>query len=81
MIKGAPCSLLSGPTSEGLGLIKMKDELLVNSLTANKELTKEDVLTEYKNVFHGLGYIGENKIERWSNIQARCPTKCASGPP
>ena len=63
VIKGAPCSLLSGPTSEGLGLIKMKDELLVNSLTANKELTKEDVLTEYKDVFTGLGYIGEYKIE------------------
>ena len=63
VIKDAPCSLLSGPTSEKLGLIKVKDELLVNAVADKKELTKEEVLTEYDDVFTGLGYIGDYKIE------------------
>lgn len=63
VIKDAPCSLLSGPTSEALGLIKVKDELLVNAVADNKELTEEDVLTQYKDVFTGLGHIGDYKIE------------------
>jgi hypothetical protein len=46
---------LSGPTSEKLGLIKVKDELLVNAVAGKKELTKEEVLTEYDDVFTGLG--------------------------
>ena len=63
VIKDAPCSLLSGPTSEELGLIKVKDHLLVNAVSHNKELSKEEVLAEYKDVFSGLGYIGDYKIE------------------
>jgi hypothetical protein len=63
VIKDAPCSLLSGPTSEKLGLTKVKDELLVNAVADKKELTKEEVLTEYDDVFTGLGYIGDYKIE------------------
>ena len=63
VIKDAPCSLLSGPTSEELGLIKVKDHLLVNAVSHNKELSKEEVLAEYNNVFSGLGYIGDYKIE------------------
>ena len=30
---------------------------------SNKELTKEDVLTQYQDVFTGLGNIGSYKIE------------------
>ena len=52
-----------GPTLEKLGLIKVNDELLINSVESSKGLTKEDVLTEYKDVFTGLGYIGDYKIE------------------
>ena len=63
VVKDAHCSLLSGPTSEKLGLIKVNDELLINSVESSKGLTKEDVLTEYKDVFTGLGYIGDYKIE------------------
>ena len=63
VIKDAPCSSLSEPTSEPLGLIKVKDELLVNAVADNKELTEEDVLTQYKDVFTGLSYIGDYKIE------------------
>ncbi len=63
VIKDAPCSLLSGPTSETLGLIKVKDELLVNAVADYKELTEEDVLTQYRDVFTGLGNIGNYKIE------------------
>ena len=48
VVKDAPCSLLSKPTSEKLGLIKVNDELLINSVESSKGLTKEDVLTEYK---------------------------------
>ena len=36
VIKDALCSLLSGPTSEKLGLIKVKDELLVNAVADKK---------------------------------------------
>ena len=63
MVKDAPCSLLSGPTSEKRGLIKVNDELLINSVESSKGLTKEDVLIEYKDLFTGLGYIGGYKIE------------------
>jgi hypothetical protein len=40
----------------------VKDELLVNAVADKKELTKEEVLTEYNDVFTGLGYIGDYKI-------------------
>ena len=68
MVKDAPCSLLSGPTSDTLLIIiwsniKVNDELLINSVESSKRLTKEDVLTEYKDVFTGLGYTGDYKIE------------------
>ena len=63
VVKDVPCSLLSKPTSEKLGLIKVNDELLINSVESSKGLTKEDVLTEYKDVFTGLSYIGDHKIE------------------
>ena len=61
--RDAPFSLLFGPTSEKLGLIKVNDELLINSVKSNKGLTKEDVLTDYKDVFTGLGYTGDYKIQ------------------
>ena len=63
VIEDAPCSLLSGQTSEALQLMTIKKDLLIHSLTDGKELTKEEVLKEYKDVFTGLGYIGDYKIE------------------
>ena len=55
VIKDAPCSLLSGPTLEELGLIKVKDHLLVNAVSNNKELSKEKILAEYIYVIYRLG--------------------------
>ena len=63
VIEDAPCSLLSGQTSEALQLMTIKKDLLIHSLTDGKELTKEEVLKECKDVFTGLGYIGDYKIE------------------
>ena len=63
VVRDGSFSLLSGPTSEKLGLIKLNDKLLINSVESSKGLTKEDVLTEYKDVFTGLGYTGDYKIE------------------
>ena len=63
VIEDAPCSLLSDQTSEALQLMTIKKDLLIHSLTDGKELTKEEVLKEYKDVFTGLGYIGDYKIE------------------
>ena len=57
VIEDAPCSLLPGQTSEALQLMTIKKDLLIHSLTDGKELTKEKVLNEYKDVFTGLGYI------------------------
>lgn len=55
MVKDVSCSLLFGLTSEQLGLIKVKDELLVSAVSDNKESTKEDVLREFNDVFTGAG--------------------------
>ena len=63
VIEDAPCSLLSGQISEALQLMTIKKDLLIHSLTDGKELTKEEVLKEYKDVFTGLGYIGDYTIE------------------
>mgnify|MGYP002804413401 CR=1 FL=1 len=37
--------------------------MLVNAVSHNKELSKEEVLAEYNDVFSGLGYVGDYKIE------------------
>ena len=51
VIQVAPCSLLLGQTSEALQLMTIKKDLLIHSLTDGKELTTEEVLQEYKDVF------------------------------
>jgi len=63
VIDDAPISLLSGKTREELELLSIKRELLVNSVSDVKGFTKDAVLQEYNDVFTGLGYVGNYKIE------------------
>ena len=63
VIDDAPSSPLSGKTCEELELLSIKRELLVNSVSDMKGLTKDAILREHNNVFTGLGYIGNYKIE------------------
>ena len=63
VIVDAPSSLLSRKTCEELELLSIKRELLVNSVSDVKGLTKDDILQEHNDVFTGLGYIGNYKIE------------------
>ena len=63
VIDDAPSSLLSGKTCEELELLSIKRELLVNSVSDVKGLTKDTILREHNDVFTGLGYIGNYKIE------------------
>ena len=63
VIDDAPSSLLSGKTCEELELLSIKRELLVNSVSDVKGLTKDAILQEHNDVFTGLGYIGNYKIE------------------
>ena len=44
-------------------LLSIKRELLVNSVSDVKGLTKDAILREHNDVFTGLGYIGNYKIE------------------
>ena len=62
-MEDAAASLLSGQLSEELGLIYVNKALLVNQITAHQQLTKEDIITKYKDVFEGLGHIGNYTIE------------------
>ena len=59
--------LLSAETCETLGLMKVTigDEIPVNSVVSEtakprSPLTKENILREYKDVFEGLGHIGDS---------------------
>ena len=63
VVDNAPSSLLSGKTCEELELLSIKRELLVNSVSDVKGLTKDAILREHNDVFTGLGYIGNYKIE------------------
>ena len=63
VIDDAPSLLLSGKTCEELELLSIKREYLVNSVSDMKGLTKDTVLQEYNDVFTGLGYIGNYKVE------------------
>ena len=63
VVSGAQDSVLSGETCEEFGLVKVNKDLLVNSIQLVKPLTKEDIWREYKDVFTGLGDIGEYKIK------------------
>ena len=63
MIDDAPSSLLSGKTCEKLELLSIKREILVNSVSDVKELTRDAILQEHNDVITGLGYIGNYTIE------------------
>ena len=63
VIDDAPSSLLSGKTCEELELLSIKRELLVDSVSDVKELIKDAILREHNDLFTGLGYIGNYKIE------------------
>ena len=55
--------LISFESCEKLGLLKLDiDETNVNKVDSfdNSTLTKETVVKEYNDVFHGLGYIGDS---------------------
>ena len=69
VINKATDSLLCGETSERLGLMEVKSEFLVNSVTS--ELTREEVVKEYRDVFTGLGDIGEYRIELKDNAKPK----------
>ena len=68
VIEEASGSLLSGQLSEELGLISVKRELLVNQVN-RKPVSKEEITKEYRDVFHGLGRIGEYRIELKENAK------------
>ena len=53
IVKDAPTSLLSGKASEELGLIQFNAEHLLHNVTV--ELSEEQVVNEYSDVFKGLG--------------------------
>ena len=63
VINDAPSSLLSGKTCGGLEILSIKRELLVNSVSDVKGLTKDAILLEHGNVFTGLRFIGNYEIE------------------
>ena len=69
VVEDATASLLSGQLSEELGLISVNKALLVNQITAHQQLTKEDIITKYKDVFEGLGHIGNYTIELNENAK------------
>ena len=53
IVKDAPTSLLSGKASKELGLIQFNAEHLLHNVTV--ELSEEQVVNEYSDVFKGLG--------------------------
>ncbi|XP_038055820.1 uncharacterized protein LOC119727829 [Patiria miniata] len=55
IVEDAPSSLLSGKAAEALGLMQFAQECLVHAVTESPTQTKEQVLSEYKDVFTGLG--------------------------
>ena len=61
IVEEGQCSLLSGPVCEQLGLMTISHEHLINIV--NGELTEDEVVTKYKDVFEGLGDIGEYHIQ------------------
>ena len=69
VVEDTAASLLSGQLSEELGLISVNKELLVNQITAHQQLTKEDIIAKYKDVFEGLGHIGNYTIELNENAK------------
>jgi transposase InsO family protein len=61
VVKDVPCSLLNGETAERFGLMKVKEKLLINQVTS--ELTEDEMMKAYSDVFEGLGDLGEYHIE------------------
>ena len=55
VIADAPVSLLSGRACEALGLMEFSHDQLINTISSTQQLTREAVLKEYQDVFHGLG--------------------------
>jgi hypothetical protein len=68
VVNDASVSLLSGHLCEKLGLISVNHSLLVNQVKMS-DLTKEHILEEYKDVFDGLGYIGDYSIHLKENAK------------
>jgi hypothetical protein len=65
IIKEAPASLLSGAVCEALKLLEFNEES-VHQVTVSRiaPLTKQQVLTNYKDIFTGLGQLpGKYHIE------------------
>ena len=58
---------------EQLDLVSVERELLVNSVSDARELTKDEVLLEYSNVFTGFG--GTLETIRLSFEKERCPSR------
>ena len=61
VVKDVTYSLMNGETSERFGLMKIKDRFLVNHVST--ELTVDEVVGRYKDVFEGLCDLGEYHIE------------------
>ena len=55
IVEDAPSSLLSGRAAEALGIMRFAHECLVHAVSESQTLTKAQVLSEYKDVFTGLG--------------------------
>ena len=69
VVKDVACSLLNGETSERFGLMKVKDNLLINQVSV--ELSEEEIKRRYKDVFEGLGDLGEYHIEIDHTVKPR----------
>ena len=69
VVQNGACSLLNGEAAETLGLMKIKEKFLINTVCS--ELTEEDVLKNYKDVFEGLGDLGEYHIEVNPSVKPR----------
>ncbi|KXJ21091.1 hypothetical protein AC249_AIPGENE27769 [Exaiptasia diaphana] len=66
VVKDAPISLLSGKACQALQLLNFSEDIL----QINESLTKEQVLTEYADVFTGLGKLpGVYHIETDPNVK------------
>ena len=63
IIPTGPCSLLSGATSEALQIMTIRKDLLIHLVSNESISTKEEVLKQYKDVFIGLGDIGQYHID------------------
>ena len=67
VVENATISLLSGPACQALGLITFNNSVIVNSV--RNLPSKDDFVTEFKDVFTGLGDIGTCNLELDPNAQ------------